>query len=442
MSRRSKNNIKRLSGDSYLLKDQETLITFTNFPVDGEDEGSLVKIRTGGDDMPEIWYWGKANDLPTRREAIVRNNNIVGQLIGTKRNIVLGNGLVAFKEHFEDGEIRKEYVPYPDGAQEFFDHVNIKKYLRKACKNLLFQANVFTEFTRNLGGDIRSIRVHDCQKMRAERQTSSGHINNYFWSGKWHKKNDPENKIVKIPAYKFKEERRQPKFILHTLDELIHDDYYGIPVWWGDRNWIALSNCIPIFHIANLKHGYTIRYHIEVPFDYFKDYSTDNNTPKQKAAAKKKEETAKQDFIDNINEFLASAENAGRAVFTQYEINRALGKEFPGIKITPLKVDMKDEALLKLFEKSNEANISAQGVHPTLAAIQTQGKLSSGSEIRNAFIMYVAIHAPQLRDILLEPIELVHKINGWDPEIKWGFRDIEITDLAENKEGKKEVSVD
>jgi hypothetical protein len=143
-------------------------------------------------------------------------------------------------------------------------------------------------------------------------------------------------------------------------------------------------------------------------------------------SAADKERSAKETFLKTLNSFLAGEEQAGRALVTDYEINKQLGKEFPGIKVTALNPDLKDEALLKLFDKSNEANMSGSGVHPTLAAIQTQGKLSSGSEILNAFNMYVAIKTPVARELILESINLVHKANAWGEGLVWGFRDIQL----------------
>ncbi|MEO7176717.1 MAG: hypothetical protein ABIV51_12450, partial [Saprospiraceae bacterium] len=96
---------------------------------------------------------------------------------------------------------------------------------------------------------------------------------------------------------------------------------------------------------------------------------------------------------------------------------------------------------LKLYDKSNQANISGQGIHPVLANIETAGKLSSGSEIRNALIMYITIKAPNPRAILLKPFELVKKLDKWDADIFLGFKDVEMTTLDENPKGSQDASI-
>lgn len=85
------------------------------------------------------------------------------------------------------------------------------------------------------------------------------------------------------------------------------------------------------------------------------------------------------------------------------------------------------------------ANISAQAIHPTLANIETAGKLSSGTEIRNAFLMYLIIAAPVYRDMLQEVVELVKQENGWPTDIQYAIRDAELTTLAENPAGVQQA---
>jgi hypothetical protein len=250
---------------------------------------------------------------------------------------------------------------------------------------------------------------------------------------------DKDATISQVPAYNPQKEF-QAKFMYHTGDDLLYDDYYFIPRWWGGKDWIILSNRVPVFHNRNLDNGYLIRWHIEIPKDYFRDYSAAMQAAGDMETTKVKETEARKKFLKKLNEFLAGEDGAGRAVITEYEINRQLGKEFPGIKITALNVDIKDNALLGVFAASNDANISGQGVPPALASIQTPGKLGSGSETRNSFNVWLATKAPIPRDLLLEPIYLAAKKNGWDPKIKFGFRDIELTSLDDNKAGTQETT--
>lgn len=411
-----------------------------------DDIGKTKKVPINDNSTKIIQSWGVDNNTPSTREMLVADNNITPSLIATKRDITLGQELIAYKVKYENGEKVIDEIEMPAYVTDFFENsdMDIDDYFRNAANQLIFHANVFTEFIRTKGGKITSIKVHKCKRIRAEEMDEFGKVNNYYWRGNWAAKRGGQNKypISVIPNYNKDEKKKQPKFLLHTGDDLLNiDGYYFTPTWWGAKAWIELANCIPDFHQSNLKHGYNIRYHIEIPKDYFSQFNPTQNTPVEIEESKKMETDAKRILLGQLNDFLAGINNSGRAMVTEYEINRAMGKEFPGIKIKPLKVDLQDSALLELFEKSNQANVSAQGIHPTLANIETAGKLSSGSEIRNAFLLYVAIKTPLPRKILLKPLELVKKVNGWDKAIFFGFKDIVLQTLDENPTAIQEKTI-
>lgn len=416
------------------------VVTFSDSTL-AESRDSIV---TTGRLNKKVRSWGSRNSLPQYREQLVMENNIIPSLISTKCDITLGSGLFAYKEEFvaDGGKRNIIEVKMPSKIQEWLDKVDIDDYLDKAVKNLYMHANVFTEFTRTKGGEIDMMTAKECRHTRSGIQNDAGRVTEYFLSGSWARDPQSPDKLqikdpVSVPAYD--PQQKQVKFMYHTGDTLLGDDYYYVPTWWGDIHWIELSNAIPVFHKANIRNGYTIRFHIEVPKGYFDEKVTAAGSD----ALKRAEEVSaakKLAFMEKVNDILAGVENTGRALFTEYNLNVALGKDMPGIKITPINVDIKDQALLKLFEKSNEANISSQGIHPTLANIQTQGKLSSGSEIRNAFLMYLTIKTPKPRRILLRPInKIVRKDNDWPMDIQLGFRDMEITTLDDNPAGLQEV---
>lgn len=415
-----------------------------------EDIGRLQKVSVSvpgaqSNEKATIKAWGRNNRQPFEREELIKDNNIVGELLGTKRDIILGSGLQPYRLRHEAGKKIIDLIDTPPEIEDFHAQVGIDDYLLNAANNLVKHSGIFTEFIRGSGDNdkIASMKVQECRHIRCEEQDEEGKVNNFYWCGNWGgsiKDNKQRWPVKKIPAYAG-EAAAQKKFMTYVGDSMLTDEYYFMPSWWGGKNWVSLANIIPVYHISNLGHGYNIRYHVEIPKDYFSDNSTAAQTQDGREKAKKAKDQARKEFIDNLNKFLMGVTNVGRTVVTEYEINRAAAKDFPGIKIKPIESNLQDEALLKLFEKSNEANISGQGIHPTLAAIQTQGKLSSGSEIRNALIMYTAIKTPTPRKLLLKAIDLMHRINGFDKSIRWMFRDIEITKLDDEPKGQQEVAI-
>lgn len=397
-----------------------------------------------------IRFWGKDNNLPHYREQLVSDNNIVGPLAQTKRDLTYGTGLFAYKKKFvsDGGQTNIEEVRMPADAKDFFDRNNIDDYILDALKSFYLHANIFTEFTRTREGKIDRIVNHDCKYVRLGEQNSVGKILTAYISGSWAVKElakdgptEYDREIFDVPLYNPEAKKDQPQFLLHTGDRFLNDGYYNSPAWFGSREWIELANAVPAWHISNINNGYTIRFHIQVPSGYF-DVRPDSDTPQALEHAKKATADKKQQFTNDVNKLLKGVDGTGRALFSTYETTGVLGKKWPGIIIEPINVDIKDKAMLELFEKTNTANISSQGIHPVLANIETAGKLSSGSEIRNAYIMYLAIKTPIPRMIVLKAINLVKKINGWDEDIHFGFGDTEITTLDDNPTGQnKDVAV-
>lgn len=414
---------------------------------------AIEKISYKGSDHEgrPIRRWGSDNNLPFYREQVVSDNNIVPSLLQTKRDINYGTGLFAYKleEVSDGGKINIKEVPMPPEAKEFFEQNDIEEYLLAAFKSLAFHANIFTEMIRETGSDkITHIGIKECKYVRLGEQNDQGVVDKAYISGNWatgaHTKDgvtESDRKVHLLPIYNKKEDEGQQKhFILHTGDTFLNDGYYNSPTWWSSRAWIELANAIPEFHQANIRNGYTIRFHIKVPKGYFYTAPTSDADDALKKA-KEQAVTKKEGFMKMVNDVLAGAKNAGRALFTEFDLQQAVGSQYPGITIEPINVDIKDKALLELYDKSNTANISAQGIHPTLANIETQGRLSSGSEIRNAFIMYLAIKTPIPRMIVLKAINLVKKINKWPKDVFFGFGDTEITTLDESPTGMKEDAV-
>lgn len=395
---------------------------------------SQVKKLTFSNTSGQVALWGEKNILPQIREALIQDNNIVGELIKTRRDLLLGAGIKYFKKIQQDNQIIEQEVLPPPVISDWVDKVDLDEVLECAAGEYIKHGNLFYELTIDKGGmSISNLWAKPCVNIRAAAQDKSGKIPGFYYSTQWLKSNSAEDKVDAqfIPTYG---QPSKGKAMIHTGDKLMTDGYYFIPAWWGGRHWVATANRIPKFHQANLDNGYVIRYHIKIPHDYFLDKAvydkaqgTDKDDVLQASADKERA------FVDKMNGFLAGAKNSGRAVYTKYMVR--MEKEHPGIKIEPLSVDMKDEALLKLYDKSNDANISGQGVHPVLASIQTQGKLSSGSDIRNALLLHIATKLPVPRKNILKVLDVVKKRNGWPDDICFGFKDKLITTLDVDKSG-------
>lgn len=451
MEKKSSTNPKRLAPNSYLIGQGTAIMSFAALP--GEATNDVGKVtpftRPDGGESVDVAFWGKQNDLPFYREELIAGNNIVPALIERKRNILLGQGWYAYKERFEDdgeGMMKRimDEVPMPPNVEAFF-----KKFKREAARLVgewLKHSMCMPEFVRGLGGQIVSVKSLEIKYCRAAKKNMAGEIPAWYWSNYWQRKNSikQEDRVLQtLSIYDPNGKKKQPKFVLPLMDDLFNDCYYPIPAYWGGRHWITLSNIIPLFHEANLKHGSAPRFHIVLPHDYFWDYAAMNATVEgsddYQKVLKSAEEKEKQ-FVKDFNDVLVGVGNTGRPLVSKSELIEAMGGKYDRrIQIEKIGYDMNDDKLLALYAASNVANVSAQALHPTLASIETAGKgIGSGTEIRNAFLLYLIIAAPVVRDMLMEVVEVVKTENEWPSDVKYAIRDAEMTTLAENPTGMQE----
>ena len=407
--------------------------------------GKPMAIPGMSDAKERAMSWGFDDMLPNFREQLVSENDIVPSLLATKRDILVGGGIMAYtKEYVETAQGRKEVrheVAIPDVVQAFFEKIDIDEYLETTARNYVMHSIMPVEIiAKKDRQSIASIKALECRHIRSAEMDEEGKIPAWYWSGSWgHRRTEGrgEVKSYRIPIFDRTEDRLAPKSIIVMMDRLLClDEYYPTPYWWGSEEWIRLANCIPEFHLAMLKNGYSFRVHVQVPKDYFYDNTPldlDNNV--NEASRRTAETAAKLVFVDRLNQVLQGHTKAGKLIITEYEVDKALGKEYPGIKITPISLDLKDEAMLKLFDASNTANMSAQGVAPALANIQMPGKLGSGSEIRNALAMHIILKTPGPRRRMFSPIHLAKRLNGWPADVYYDIRDTLVTNLDEDKSG-------
>lgn len=431
----------------FIIQEPNGSLSMMSFSADRDrdDVGNIVTLPTNMAGGVKVKAWGKRNDLPFYRDQILSDNNVIPELLSTKRDIALGAGLMCYREVFEDGKKVISYEAIPDEIQEWLDESEFEdKYIDPAFLQWYKHAIIFPEFIANGKGGIASVMCKDAKYMRLQEKVD-GVIKGAVYNPRWRMKFDEDEKIagkaVYIPMYNGT--GKQAKFMYVIKDNVFDDGYYPTPAYWGGREWIRVSNAIPIYHEANIENGYSIRFVISYPEGYFLnkyEYESANhsNDVTKIQECLDKERNAKQQFINKMNSLLAGAKNGGRAIFIEKQLNE-LKTEYVGVEVTPITFDMKDDALLKLYTATNQANISGQGIPATLANIQTEGKLGTGSEKRNDFLFYVITKTPRPRKMILKVFDLVCKLNGWKEKykgLKWTFEDYSITKLDEDKSGK------
>lgn len=439
---------KKTKSGYFVSKNRNILIQFGT-PADYTEAvtdnifDKSVRTSTGDTESVSVMPWGKSNDLPEKRENLLLGNNIVPQLLRTARNIVLGSGFYAYKDTFENGKKGIEEVGIPLEINDFLDNLMLQDFFLHLIRDFIIHQNSFPCFTPARDGTLSKIKVIRAKYIRAEEQNKDGEIPNWLRCRDWLDAAEPIAKVKNLTDFNTLTELRE-QFIFRVTDPFVGDEYYPVPNYWTGYEWIEIGNNIAKAHKWNLENSYFTPQLIKIPHRFFYNETAVRDGKMTAAEADSDEQNAIKDFIDSVDAAQAGAKKAGKVVWTTYFYDEHSGKEYGDIKIESLPKNSNSEAFLDLFDKTNEANISGTGVHPSLAAILTDSSLSSGSEIRNALLMYIITQALVPRRQILKVMTIIFRMNKWNtkyPGLKIGIRDVEITTLDKNPTAAQSVNI-
>jgi hypothetical protein len=415
-----KQGVVKLKKNWYVLRDARAVVEVV--PKDVVHAAENDNLYVDGNDFAK---WGKDNLLPQRMLRLVSENHLKPQLLVTERDFLLGSRISLFTRIIENKKVILEPVQNPE-IEDWMEEVEAHKYIRRAAYNFAYFANVFTHIGLSNRRKVELLECFDCTDIRArKRKKGVGRVEAFYLHPDW--ENYRPGEAQTIAAYDPKDPYRFSAFIYHGKDEMPGQTYYDTKAWWGTRRWTEVSNQIPVFHMSGLKNGYNIKYHIQIPANYFDDFEDP--------------EEAEEELIDDLNDFLSGIENPDKALISKYSLDQ-FNKEIAGWKIEPIDNKNSGEAYLNLDKQANTAHASGHGIDPSLAGIDTGSKLGgSGSEKRISYQLHIALRTPQPRQILLEPFnKVIKKIMGWDRNLFFGFEDIEITTLEDNPTGQQSVT--
>lgn len=383
------------------------------------------------------WFKESKNLEPNNIIATLLANNIAPAILDTKAKFIAGSGVITYQTDIVDGKKTNKLVSYAE-IEDWMEESAINDVMFNTAKDYNFFGNAFFEGRYNKKKQIKDISHIDASTVRAEAMNASGIIPNYLVCGDWQKpKYNPEKisegNVVKVKAFQ-KEvdaEALYPKYIYHVKDYTPGNPYYSLPTWYGSLMWIELANTIPAWHLSGINNGYALRYIIEVSESYFDRLQDQTKITEAKAKL--------QLDLENC---LSGSENTSKSIYVTMKHSDFTEKGI--LKITPIETDLHDEAFSLLFSHSNTAITSGFAIDPTLCGIETDGKLSSGSEKRIAYELWLRLHAVKPRKQLLGVLDHVIKVNGWDKKykgLKFGFENIQLTTLDQNPTGSQSAVI-
>lgn len=379
--------------------------------------------------------WGPDNLRPQKILKALEGLPQAKEILNWKARSLYSGGIVY---GIEDAEGNFKRIKDP-AVEQFFRDTNIKRYLIEACVDYYWFGNPFHELIINGGRQCSSIVVQDAMFCRLGIQNpKTGTIDKAYINANWDNNATISAKdgIPVIDPYYGRFDRvkvgKEYKYIYVANFPSPGKVYYQSMAWHDlvESGWLDVAKAIPAFKKALFKNQMTIKYHIEIAVWYW-EWKYEGQWTKFTPAEKR---TAIKETLEEIDVVLAGEGNAGKSIHSWKKIGED-GKEISAVTIHPLDDKLKSGIYIEDSQEAFSNIMFSMGTDPTLvgnAPGKNQGA-GSGSDKRVAFNIYM-LTCKADQDIILEPLEYVRDLNGWNPEIKFMFNNYYIATLDQGKE--------
>lgn len=432
----------------------------------------------------DIAPWGEDNRFPQNIEKLLAFSGVAKETLNFKLKALWGNGIVygKVKDYQEDGtevfEIAKPGT-YPE-IDRFMRRAKIRRFYLEFLQDWVWFGNCFPEVIFDNQGKkaVDLIHQESCD-IRLQNMDERGQIKYAFLSKIWGLANDQfsrfdpnrkisgllenanalqeDNKFIKkihcldmySPVENARElldgalkERKFKSAILPVQYPSPNKTYYQLPAWDGARlsGWIEIAGKIPSMFKAMYNNQFNIKYHIEIPENYFeRTYGVElwNAWDEPTKKLKKKEVLKKMDDV------LSGSENAYKAFVSYYITDAVTGKEYGQIKITQIENKTNIDKDLMTGATANSEIMFAMGVNPDVVGAGIPGGAyggnKGGSNIREGYLIYTSSLSLE-RQVILEPLYFVKDMNEWPEDLEFRIRDKQLTTLDKGTGSQKVIS--
>ena len=329
------------------------------------------------------------NTFPNDCAKRAKRSSTHNALIESKVGYVVGQGFNAHRGA-ETVEIEKE-----KNLSDYLSSVNnhdesLIDVYTKCARDLITTGNFAVEVVRS--GGQQFIFHKDITTVRLEKADQDNRINNVYVSPDWSKikKNTragQEEKITVVPAYRYGS--NESNSIHYSREYSPEMRYYGIPDHYSAGLWVDIEYYIPKFNIDKFKNGF-------MPSAIIDLFGTE---PPEGMTA--------QQYLDKIVEKFTGEGNNSKILFQMLDSQ----EQKSSIQILD---NVKDGDFQKLHDLAVQNIITAHRFTPSLAGIQTAGKLGSVQQIQTEFEIISNTVIRPYKDKLLRVFNTLIKEAGFD----------------------------
>lgn len=378
------------------------------------------------------WYsWGDDNDLPKSLITQARSASILSRSLEYRAESHFGLGPFCFRWKVQEstGSLYRETIIDPT-IQAFWERHSIDTVQAGIVQDYEFHKLSFVEV--QLSNDRKSIfRIYKHKAAHCRFENSSGLPENVLISKSWPNPKDEQISTLPIWTPQWDIEKYPQSFVIVISHDDLINELYPFNTWSIvlEQGWVDLVKAIPLLKKAILKNQFTLKYHVMIPQKYWSakypdwdkrpDYDDKKNEAGEVILESKR--TLKDAFYDSMEDYLAGAENSGKAFFQEYVFDPATQTKI-AISIEPLDDKLKDGKYLEDSFAANTEILWAVGVNPNVIGVVPGGSMGagSGSNIREAYWADQSTNGIA-RTFTLKWLYIIKMLENWDSTIKFGY---------------------
>lgn len=437
------------------------------------ERGTAIPIKKLQNEL-NVAFWGEDNRFPQNIENQMRYCGIGKRALNWKAEALWGNGFIpgTITDYKDDGT--EIFKPLKNtGANKviykFIRQHSMARFFLEFYQDWTWFGNCFPEiiFSKDCSQITGFVHQESCDS-RFRQMNDTGTFDTVYLSKLWgankdqYAQFDPKKAIwgltenpnavdlidkagiktldaidmynavesARAIAGKLKSRKGLKSAILPVNYPSVNKTYYQVPAWDGARlaGWVEIASKIPSLLKTLYAKAFRIRYHIEVPENYFeRKYGKEVwDGMDEKVQIQKR-----KDLLKEMDKFLSGDENAFKSFVSFFEYDKIGKAEHSRIKITEVPDTSKLDKEMISQSAADLQILIAMGIPPNIFGAGTIGtgqQRSGGSDLREAWLIYTNSLNLE-RSVAMEPMNLVRDFNGWDSDIVWRFNNIVLTTL-------------
>lgn len=436
-----------------VLKGGKAIIKFSDNSdiVTDKESNTIPIVPKGKKECIEFVPRGRNNNMMYDIMRKVGHNVTVGSNVEFKNKVIIGDGVMVYRKYRDVNTrkiIKEEVLPeeYPE-IFEFIENNNYPQVRLEVANDLAIFYDAYVEylFDQNEPPKIVQIKPKEATCSRISKiDEKTGKSEWHGYSAEWHK-GSPEDVIAtplldrqcplrdlkirmgKLPNKDGKNEVVKERNFVHNIRiNTPGRFYYSRPYWWSvfASGWYDFSSAIPVYKKALIKNQMTLRYVVYIKENFWdKLYKTRSITEDKEKAE------CRDAFLQEMNDFLAGEENAGKGFVSEFRYDKIKGFEDKDIIINPLTKQQIGGEYIEDSEEVSNTICYAMGVHPSIiGASPGKGKSINGTEARELFTIEQAL-MKMYQDATLEPLYFAKAMNGWPKDIYFSVTNCQLTTL-------------